>query len=253
MKAKPMTDFFSIDDATLAGVLTVDMVGYGYLTGGTMYFFTAPLVAQYLAVVLVGHYGSYNLLLAVLNLFFQALMLVTMILILKDFVVKNLSEFVKNWKEELLWGFSVGFPAMFIINALLGGLVTLFISSESANEAAITQQAQSQFGLIAITSVILAPIVEELFFRGVIFRSFAKYNVALAMVVSSLVFGFVHIYQALFAGDLTQLFYLIQYGGMGLVLAWVYVARRNIGAAIFVHLLNNALSMALLWISLSLT
>ncbi|MDD3028099.1 MAG: CPBP family intramembrane metalloprotease, partial [Erysipelotrichaceae bacterium] len=133
-----------------------------------------------------------------------------------------------------------------------GGLVTLFISNESANEAAITQQAQSNFALIAVTTIILAPVVEELFFRGIIFRSFSRYNVVLGMVVSSLFFGFVHIYQALLAGDVSQLYYLIQYGGMGLVLAWVYVIRRNILSAIFVHLLNNAISMVILWISFGL-
>ena len=248
-----MIDVLKTKDAALAGRLTKDMVGYGYLTGSAMYFFTAPLLGQYLAVVLLGYYGSYNLLLAMLNLFFQLIMLITMVAILKDFAIANFRRFKEQWGIELLWSFTVGFPAMFIINAALGGLVTLFISGESANENAITQQAQSNFGLILVTSVLLAPIVEELFFRGIIFRSVAKYNVVLGMVVSSLIFGFVHIYQAVFAGDLSQLYYLIQYGGMGVVLAWVYVTRRNIVSAIFVHMLNNAISIALLWISLSFT
>lgn len=246
-----MSDRLTLDDSQLAGKLTKNMVAYGYLTGGAMYFFSAPLLGQYLAVLLVGHYGSYNLLLGVLNLFFQAIMLVTMVAILKDFIIESVRHFSRGWKTELLWGFSVGFPVMFITNALLGGLVTLFISGESANEAAISQQAQSNFALIAITTIILAPLVEELFFRGIIFRSFSKYNVVLGVVVSSLFFGFVHIYQALFAGDVSQLYYLIQYGGMGLVLAWVYVTRRNILSAVFVHLLNNAVSIAMMWIMLS--
>ncbi len=252
MKDRRMNDRLRIDDSVLAGKLTGNMIAYGYLTGSAMYFFSAPLIGQYLAVLLVGHYGSYNLLLAVLNLFFQLIMLVTMIAIMKDFVIESFRHFARGWKVELLWSFSVGFPVMFIINALLGGLVTLFVSSESANEAAITQQAQSNFAIIVITSVILAPVVEELFFRGVIFRSLSRYNVVLGMIVSSLVFGFIHIYQALFAGDLSQLYYLIQYGGMGLVLSWVYVTRRNIFSAVVVHLLNNAISMVLLWISFGL-
>lgn len=247
-----MTDRRVLDDSLLSGKLTWNMVAYGYLTGGAMYFFSAPLIGQYLAVLLVGHYGSYSLLLGVLNLLFQLIMLVTMVAILKDFIIESVRHFSKGWKTELLWGFSVGFPVMFITNSLLGGLVTLFISNESANEAAITQQAQSNFALIAVTTIILAPVVEELFFRGIIFRSFSRYNVVLGMVVSSLFFGFVHVYQALLAGDVSQLYYLIQYGGMGLVLAWVYVIRRNILSAIFVHLLNNAISMVILWISFGL-
>ncbi len=237
------------EDHQLAGWLSPNQRAYGILVGSSMYFYTAPILANFLAIVLVGSSNSYNLILAVLNVFFQLIMLATMVIILREFLIANVKKFLAHWRYEFLWCVTVGFPTMFIINALLGSLVSMLISEQSSNQSAIATQAQTNFGLIAFTSVLVAPIVEELFFRGVLLRFFSRFNVILGLVLSSLIFGFVHIYQAVFAGDLTQLVYLLQYGGMGIALGWIYLQRKNLVSSIVVHMLNNALSIVVLFIS----
>lgn len=62
---------------------------------------------------------------------------------------------------------------------------------------------------MAFQSVVLAPILEELLFRGLVFRSLRDKSKWLAIFASSFLFGFLHIYSALFAGDLSQLIYLL--------------------------------------------
>ena len=98
----------------------------------------------------------------------------------------------------------------------------------------------------AFQSVILAPIVEELLFRGLVFRSLTDKSKWLAIFASSFLFGFLHIYSALFAGDLSQLIYLFSYGGMGFAFSYAYEKRKTICVPILMHMINNLVAIILL-------
>ena len=99
---------------------------------------------------------------------------------------------------------------------------------------------------MAFQSVILAPILEELLFRGLVFRSLRDRNKWLAIFASSFLFGFLHIYSALFAGDLTQLIYLLSYGGMGFAFSYAYEKKKTICVPILMHMINNLVAIVLL-------
>jgi len=90
---------------------------------------------------------------------------------------------------------------------------------------------------MAFQSVILAPILEELLFRGLVFRSLRDKSKWLAIFASSFLFGFLHIYSALFAGDLSQLIYLFSYGGMGFAFSYAYEKRKTICVPILMHMI----------------
>ena len=94
-----------------------------------------------------------------------------------------------------------------------------------------------------IQSVILAPVLEELLFRGLVFRSLRDKSKWLAIFASSFLFGFLHIYSALFAGDLSQLIYLLSYGGMGFAFSYAYEKRKTI---CLMHMINNLVAIILL-------
>ena len=100
--------------------------------------------------------------------------------------------------------------------------------------------------LMAFQSVVLAPILEELLFRGLVFRSLRDKSKWLAIFASSFLFGFLHIYSALFAGDLSQLIYLLSYGGMGFAFSYAYEKRKTICVPILMHMINNLVAIVLL-------
>ncbi len=79
------------------------------------------------------------------------------------------------------------------------------------------------------TSFILAPIAEELFFRGVVLRGFSKYSVRFGIIFSALIFGFMHgnIFQAVMATLL------------GLVLGYITSRTGSIVPAIICHIAIN--------------
>lgn len=82
--------------------------------------------------------------------------------------------------------------------------------------------------------VILAPVIEEFVFRGIIFASLEKFGAGFAIVASALVFGMAHITPGSF----------IFATGAGLVFGFVYYKTRNLWVAVAIHFVNNLLAMA---------
>lgn len=84
-----------------------------------------------------------------------------------------------------------------------------------------------------ISVVILAPIFEELIFRGMILNTLTKYNKMFAIIVTSLLFGLLHL-------NITQ---AIPAFFMSLVLCYMYVQTDSILVTILAHAGNNFLAL----------
>ncbi len=82
---------------------------------------------------------------------------------------------------------------------------------------------------MAISVLIFAPIMEELFYRGIIFQKLAiQKSTAKALVVSALIFTIVH-----FRYDVISLF------AIGVTLAILYLKTKQIIVPIICHFLYN--------------
>ena len=80
--------------------------------------------------------------------------------------------------------------------------------------------------------VIVAPIIEELIFRGVIMHGFMRnYPKIIAIFVSALLFALFHLNPWQFPATFL----------LGLLLGWVMVITRNIFACIIGHAINNGM------------
>jgi uncharacterized protein len=94
-------------------------------------------------------------------------------------------------------------------------------------------------GLTMVLLCLVAPVLEEMLFRGIVLRSFLKqYPPLTAMVLSALIFAIAHfrIYQSVAA--------LV----VGLMLAWLYVRTRSLWAPIMAHGFYNASALAFSWL-----
>jgi membrane protease YdiL (CAAX protease family) len=88
-----------------------------------------------------------------------------------------------------------------------------------------------------ITLVIVAPLTEELLFRGFILRGFLRnYSMRKAIIVSALLFGAFHLNPWQFTGAAV----------LGAVFAWWFVKTRSLLPCLFGHALNNGLPLVLL-------
>lgn len=88
-----------------------------------------------------------------------------------------------------------------------------------------------------IRSVILAPVLEELFFRKILFtRLLKKYSFALSAIVSSIFFALIHIPNWL---NLVPAFLF------GIICCWIYVKTKNILYPILLHFIGNLIVLLL--------
>jgi membrane protease YdiL (CAAX protease family) len=91
-----------------------------------------------------------------------------------------------------------------------------------------------------LTAVIVAPVLEELIFRGLILEGFLRnYSPTKAIIIASLLFGIAHLNIWQFIGAFL----------LGLFIGWVYWKTRSIGLAIGIHIVNNLTSYMAMYLT----
>jgi len=137
----------------------------------------------------------------------------------------------------------------FLLTYLTQGLMFIILEDQAQNpnnNAIMDVASKSPNALFALT-VFIAPIVEEILFRGVIFGSLRAKHRILAYVFSIGLFALYHVWQyALGASDWKMLVYVIEYLPAGYVLAWLYEKTNCIWLPIFMHMAINLISMLVL-------
>jgi len=93
--------------------------------------------------------------------------------------------------------------------------------------------------LALVLAVVVAPVTEELFFRGVLFRSLRRHGFWVAAIVSGLVFGAVHLVDA---PALNALLLQLPLAGVGVGLAWIF-DRWGLTASIGAHVAFNLIGV----------
>ena len=91
---------------------------------------------------------------------------------------------------------------------------------------------------LAVVGIVVAPLVEELLFRGVLLRSLLPIvGPAGAAIVQGVLFGLYH-----FSPDLGlyNVVLLVANGTFGIIFGFVALRRRSLGTGIVAHALTNA-------------
>jgi membrane protease YdiL (CAAX protease family) len=92
--------------------------------------------------------------------------------------------------------------------------------------------------LIIVGGCVLAPILEECLFRGILLKGLLRnYRPAVAIGQSALLFGLVHFNPAQSTVALL----------MGVLLGWLYYRTRSLGLCIMLHALYNLLSFGAMY------
>ncbi|NLN50510.1 MAG: CPBP family intramembrane metalloprotease [Acholeplasmataceae bacterium] len=175
------------------------------------------------------------------------------------FSFKMLKEEFQNLPKGIL--FTIGAIILGVLVVYFGNLISAIISQilsilfkekivTSLNQATIERQLTSQYGaLIIIVVVLLGPIVEELVFRKAFFTLIK--NQWVALVVSSLLFGLIHVVTE--ASIHSFLINLIPYLVSGIALGLIYIYnKKNIVVSMFTHILINLISVIIVFVSYSL-
>lgn len=136
---------------------------------------------------------------------------------------------------------------IFIVLRIVVTLISLLLAQ--FNITSVQAQTLAPAGYTwasAILTTLLAgffiPIVEEVFFRGVLYRWLRdKWGVVVGVIVSGVVFGLVHLEPATVVPVIV----------MGFVLAWTYEKSGSLWPPILIHMLNNLLGVIALYVFLA--
>ncbi|WP_053956063.1 CPBP family intramembrane glutamic endopeptidase [Inediibacterium massiliense] len=147
----------------------------------------------------------------------------------------KVKDVIYRFKEQIKWSevfkiiimdmsFSIGF-VFFLLGLLLK------INPNLAYKLLEEGDTNTLCSLIyqCIGAVLLAPIVEELLFRGVIFHRLKKrYSIGKAIIISSIAFGIMHMELAIVGAFVT-----------GILLCLLYLKTKNILITMCAHFINN--------------
>ncbi len=156
----------------------------------------------------------------------------------------NISHRFWPFVQAIILGFVFYYALAWLLNwvlALLGWTVS------SPNDRYIDALAQGNYWLMVCCTVLLAPLVEETLFRGLIFGNLHPTGRVLAYAMSALLFAALHVWQ--YVGQVgwgNTLLTAVAYLPAGVALGWTYEKADTIWAPIVVHSLINAVSMGIL-------
>ena len=135
-------------------------------------------------------------------------------------------------KSLLLWILILQLSSLLPINLF----TALLDFSDYANVTSESEQ-----NIVEVVGVCLfGPFAEELVFRGGVEEYLLrwKHNAALAIVLSSLLFGLLHLSPSLIVGAFL----------LGLLFGWVYYRCRNVLACFLMHMVNNTAACLSNWL-----
>lgn len=139
---------------------------------------------------------------------------------------------------------AIGLVALYGLNELAYRLTRLVVPTQTnLNDTTISAQIEDAPHMTLLIVIFLAPFVEEVLFRGLVFGNLRRKSAAVGYVVSCLLFALLHVWQfAVVNRDVTYFLLMLQYLVPGLVLAWVYDRTGTLWTSIGLHAAANALA-----------
>lgn len=172
------------------------------------------------------------------NAFVTLIALVLILLTARIFFKVSITELFRCRPEGVTLGLKV-FPFSMLVNFIFS-LITTIITAYFASAGIVIPEADftvdkptfiAGFSMF-MYMVILAPIIEEVVYRGFVMKLIAPYGKAAAIMLSAFIFGFMH-------GNLSQ---FVTAFATGIIFAAVAVETNSILPTVIMHMFNNALS-----------
>lgn len=150
----------------------------------------------------------------------------------------GLLEGFKTLSSLKAWGMiGLTYLGIYIVTRIGAMVMMMEGVSNSTNQATIENIHMNPFVLITLT-VIMAPIVEELVFRGILMGRVFNPDSIVGLILSSLLFGLAHMPNSIGVW--------IVYAGMGFVLGTLYRKCQKLEYCIMAHIINNSIAVSMM-------
>ena len=139
----------------------------------------------------------------------------------------------------------IGLLLYFVSSYAMTALI-FFIDPDffNVNDNSIAGMLEQNYVLMSLGAIALAPVTEEILYRGVVFGQIHRRWPIAAFVISSAIFSALHVVGYIGQYSPIQLLLCyIQYLPPSIILAWTYVKADTIWASILIHIVINAIGM----------
>ena len=179
-----------------------------------------------------------------INFLYYFLNFAVMVWLCRKFLTQSL-KFALKLPFPVIWYGILGYLGSKALGELLGILTLLIYPNFSnVNDATVISMLREDSQLIIWGTVFLVPVVEELFFRGLIFRNLASRNHVAAYLVSIALFSLIHVAGYIGAySPLHLLLCFLQYLPASFCLCWCYCQTGTIITPMIMHAVTNAMSV----------
>lgn len=154
-----------------------------------------------------------------------------------------------RWGSEILAGVLFGLGLYVVAVVLVGGLLLILLNALSGEQVQAPEQVPqglSAVGIVVTTlyAIVIAPFGEELFFRGVLFRTLRdRHGLKIGLLGTAVGFGLIHFIPG-DAVDAALLMLVMAFTGASL--GYLYERRGTIVAPIAAHVTFNVIGLVLI-------
>ena len=194
----------------------------------------------YLAAGLLG----FSITSAQLNIIYYALNFAAAVLIFRKFLAANWRIAMERIFPTVYYAIAAYLGSQVLTAIVTLALYRIYPAFGNVNDQNIYTMLTEEPALMVIGTVILAPITEEIFYRGLFFRKLFDRKPWLGYVVSIALFAAIHMAGYIGTYPPVQLLLgCLQYIPAGYCLCWCYRQTGTIMSPILMHILFNAVSI----------
>ena len=213
------------------------------LVWGYIYLFLQWLILPVLLVIINAALAE-PLSLMTLNCVLFIVNFIATALIFSKFLRLSLKKFFQNVAESL--GTALIGLGLYLGGNLVVSMVILAVDPNFANvnDANVAGMVSENFPLMAVCTILLVPVAEELLYRGLLFGGMHNKSPLLAYLLSAVIFSLIHVIAYIGMYPLqTLLLCILQYIVPSLVLAWSWKKSGNIVTPMLIHIIINAVGI----------
>ena len=179
-----------------------------------------------------------------LNFLFYLVNFLAILVIFHSFLEESLRQLFRH-PIDALQAAVLGFVAYYVCFYAMEWLIGLLRPGyTNYNDASIAALSRGNYFLTFLGTVILVPLAEECFYRGLIFRNLYKKSHWAAYAISIAAFAAIHILGYVGQYSAKELVIaIIQYIPAGLWLAWGYIKGDTIFVSVAIHAAVNFITI----------
>lgn len=180
-------------------------------------------------------FNTNKLLFQIVSLLFSMIFMIVLFLINRKKLIESFKKIDLNTIKRIFIYWLAIYATTVIISLIFSPLLNNIPENESLARNLILK-----YPLInIITVIIVAPFVEEMVYRFYPRKIFN--NKLIFIIVSSLIFGFIHVSN--FYTSIESLIHFLQYSIIGSFIAKIYYETDNIFSAIILHSFHNLIAL----------